>query len=190
MRPVVRIFIQTLTLGIAVGLCLAGGLALLYRSAHPLSGSGASGPHIYFYLVGGVMGLLAGWAFALQKVLDHMLSLLFQTAARLVPMTLGVIGREWTEKIETFFQEVLKPFPRFFQWIMIRFFVIRFKDPDRLNRALGKAQKQTGAGLSSPEGMTRVVLHYFLEPLTAAFFVFYVILFILTAVFWAIPFIG
>ncbi len=185
MRPLIRIFAQALILGIAVGLCLAGGLGLLYGALR-----GSPGPMPYFYLVGGVMGFLAGWAFALQRVLDHFLSLLFQAVAQLVPLTAGAIGKEWTEKIQVFFHEVLKPFSRFFQWIMTRFFVSRFKDSDRLNRALGRARKHTPAGLATPEGMVRVVLHYFLEPLTAVFLIFYAILFILTAVFWAIPFIG
>lgn len=190
LRPVARIFIQALTLGVAVGLCLAGGLALLYGALHPAQGPGTKGPFLYLYLVGGVMGLLAGWTFALQRVLDHLLALLFQAVARLVPLTAGALGQEWTTKIQVFFQEVLKPFPRFFQWIMTRFFVSRFKDPDRLNKALGKAQKQQHLSSYSPEWMARVALHYFLEPLNAAFLVFYVIFFVLTAIFWAIPFIG
>ena len=188
MRPVIRIFLQALVLGLATGLCLAGGLALLYKALHPEFGG--KGPFLYFFMVGGAMGLLAGWAFALEKVLDHLLSLLFKTVAQLVPLTAATIGQDWSNKIQIFFQEVLRPFPRLFQWIMIRFFVSRFKDPDRLNRALGKAQKQPGAGLASPEGLTRVILHYFLEPLTEVFLAVYVILFILTAIFWAIPFIG
>ncbi len=190
LRPFIKIFVQALTLGIAVGLCLGGGLALLYSAIHPGSGSGPRFPYIYMYLVGGVMGLLAGWAIALQRVLDHLLTLLFQTAAQLVPVTANSIGREWTEKIQVFFREVLKPFPSFFQWIMTRFFISRFKDPNRLNRALSKAQKQSTTGLHSVEGMARATLHYFLEPLHIVFFTFYVILFILTVIFWVIPFIG
>jgi hypothetical protein len=187
-RPVIKIFIQALVLGLAVGICLAGGLGLLYSALHP--GPGPRGPILYFYLVGGVMGFLAGWAFALQRVFDHLLALLFKTVAQLIPMTAGAMGKEWTTKIQVFFQEVLKPFPPFFQWIMTRFFVSRFKDPDRLNKALGKAQKQQHLSSFTPEWMAGVALHYFLEPLNAAFFVVYVILFILTAIFWAIPFIG
>lgn len=185
-----RIFIQALVLGVAVGLCLAGGLGLLYGALHPAQWPGPRGPILYFYLAGGVMGLLTGWAFALQRVLDHLLALLFKTVAQLIPMTAGALGTEWTAKVQVFFQEVLKPFPPFFQWIMTRFFISRFKNPGRLNKALGKAQKQQHLGSLTPEWMVGVALHYFLEPLTAAFFVVYVILFILTAVFWAMPFIG
>lgn len=188
MRPVIRIFLQALILGLATGLCLAGGLALLYKALHPEFGG--KGPFLYFFLVGGAMGLLAGWAFALEKVLDHLLSLLFKTVAQLVPLTAATIGQEWSNKIQVFFHEVLKPFPKLFQWIMTKFFVSRFKDPNRLNRALGKTQKQPGTGLASPEGMARTILHYFLEPLYVIFALVYVILGGVTVLFWIIPFIG
>ncbi len=186
----IRIFIQAIGLGLGVGLVLSGALAVIYHGLHPGLGSGLSIPYLYLYFVGAVMGLFAGWALALQRVLNHLFTILFQTAAQLVPLSVDRINREWTDKIQEFFQEVLKPFPKIFQWVMVRFFISRFKDPDRLNRAFTRTQNQSLAKLNTIEGMTRTALHYFLEPLYVAFTLVYVMLSILAIIFWAIPFIG
>ncbi len=187
MKKMAGIFIQGIALGSILGLCLAEGLALIFRVTH---GTTVGHTTLYFLVVGGLMGFLGGWCLALQMVLNHLLSLLFFQISQLVPLTGSVIGEEWVSRMETFFREVLRPMPKLFGRLVNYFLVTRFRDYGRVNRSIEKAKKQQRLQAYSPEWTARVVLHYFLEPLWAFFYTAYVILFGVTCVLWSIPFLG
>ncbi len=189
MSKIGRVFIQGIGLGLGVGLCLAGALALVFRSVHGVGPQDQPGNYnIYFLVVGAVMGLLGGWCLSLHLVLNQLLSSLFLQISLLVPMTTSLIGREWADKMEIFFKEVLSPLPAFFGRAVKFFLVRRFENYPRINRAISKAKKKQNLPAYSPEWMARVVLHYFLEPLWVFFYAAYTILFLIALLFLSFPF--
>ena len=189
MKKVLGLLFQGVGLGFGIGLCLAGAVGLVFRAIY----GGApdfhmTRPLIYFFVVGVLMGLLGGWCLAVQMILGNLLTSLFLKIFELVPMPAQVVGDEWGKKMETFFQEVLKPFPGFFRKFVEFFFLSRFDDYDRINRSLDKARQKHPAQKFSPQWMAMVVLGYFLEPLWIIFYIIYAILFLASLVFWSFPF--
>ena len=213
MKKFIGLFAQGIGLGLGLGLCLAGLVALIYRAVH----SGEANLHfehtlIYFLVVGGLMGVIGGWCLSLQMILGGLLSTLFLKIAELVPMpaqvadfpsesaqpNLGsrlvastlVVGEEWAKKMETFFREIIQPFPGFFRKFIEWIFILRFEDYGRINRALDKAKKKGDTERANTQWMSMVVLHYLLEPLWVLFYAAYVILFLISCIFWSFPFFG
>ena len=189
MGRLIILFLKGLAFGLGVGLCLAGAVGVLYRAVH--SGEPNLHPgHVMLYLsiVGTVMGTLGGWCLALHMVLSDLLTSLFLRVCELVPMPASVVGKEWAEKMETFFREILKPMPGFLRKLAEWFFILRFEDYGRINRALDKAKQTHPGDKFSPQWMGMVVLHYLLEPLWIFFYVVYGILFFISCVFMSFAF--
>ncbi len=191
MKKFIGLFVQGIGLGLGLGLCLAGLVALIYRAAH----SGEVNLHfehtaIYFLVVGGLMGVIGGWCLSLQMILGGLLSTLFLKIAELVPMPAQVVGEEWAKKMETFFREIIQPFPGFFRKFIEWIFILRFEDFGRINRALDKAKRKGDTERANTQWMSMVVLHYLLEPLWLFFYAAYVILLLISCVFWSFPFFG
>jgi hypothetical protein len=180
-------FIQGIGLGLGIGLCLAGAVAILYRSIHGVSPHSGS-VMVYFFVVGGLTGFLGGWALALQMVIGNLLSSLMLKILELVPLPASEVGEEWGKKIEFFFHEILKPVPGLLQKFAEFFLVARFADYSRLNRAINRAKQKTPLQRYSPQWMSLVVLHYFLEPLWVIFYIVCAILFLIACVIWSFPF--
>lgn len=189
MKKYIGLFAKGIGLGLGLGLCLAGAVGLLYRAIH----SADANPHygratVYFVVVGGLMGLIGGWCLSLQMILGGLLSTLFLRISELVPVPAGAVTEEWGNKMEMFFQEVLKPMPSLFHKIVESFLVVRFRDYAKINRAIDKAKRKKPAATYSPEWMSQVALHFFLEPLWLFFYGAYVILFLSCCVFWSLAF--
>ncbi len=190
MKRFILLFAKGMGLGLGVGLCLAGVVALVYRAVH--SGEAVPVPGrtlAYFFIVGGFMGLVGGWCLALQMVLGGLLSTLFMKISELVPMEASAVTEDWAVKMETFFREVLAPLPGFFRKLVDALLVVRFRDYGRINRAMDKAKRKEPGKNYSPQWMAQVVLHFFLEPLWLFFYAAYVILFLLSCIFWGFAFI-
>src|SRR5581483_3847873 len=162
MKKFVLLFMKGIGLGLGIGLCLAGAVGILFRAVH----GGDTGPaKLYFFVVGGIIGLFGGWCFSLQMVLSNLLSALFMKVADLVPLPAQVVGEEWAKKMEAFFREIIQPFPGFFRKFIEWIFILRFEDYGRINRALEKAKRQGHDQMATTHWMLMVVLHYLLEPL-------------------------
>ena len=168
---------------------LPGFVALVFRAAH--GGDLNFNPGhatVYFFAIGGLMGLFGGWCFSLQMVLGNRLAFLFLKVADLVPIPAQVAGEEWAKKMETFFREIIQPFPGFFRKFIEWIFILRFEDYGRINRALEKAKKQGKPEATTTQWMLMVILHYLLEPLWLLFYGVYAILLLISCVFWSFPF--
>jgi hypothetical protein len=184
LKKFVGLLIEGFVLGFVTGLCLAGLVALAYRmSAHTGTFSA------YFLVVGGLLGCVAGWCFALQLILNRLMNSLVASVSRLVPLTTRQVGAEWAAKIERFLNEVLKPMPSLLRRVVEFFMLARFARYERANRALLKAEKKHPLQSQDPEWLAAVALHYFLEPVWAAFYCAYAILLLIACVFWSLPFI-
>lgn len=176
-------------LGVGIGLCLAGAVGLIYRAVH--SGEPDFHPEhaiLYLLVVGGLMGCLGGWCFALQLVLGNLLSTLFLKISELVPLSAATVGSDWAKKMETFFSEVLKPMPAFVQKLVHFLFIVKFQDYDRINEALERAKGKEKLESYSPQWMSQVALAFFLQPLWIFFYIAYAILFLISCLFWSFPF--
>ncbi len=178
-------FLKGIGLGLGIGLCLAGGVALLFRGLYPAT---SAKPLIYIFVVGVLNGAFGGWVFSLQMVLESLLGSLFLKAAELVPLPARVVGREWAQKMETFFREVVRPFPGFFRKFIEFFLVARFENIDRINRALDKAERKGHSQGATHQWALMVILHYLLEPLWVFFYAVYAILLLLSCALWTFPF--
>ena len=178
-------FLKGIGLGLGIGLCLAGGVALLFRALHP---DASAAPLVYIFVVGFVIGVFGGWVFTLQMILENLLSSLFLKAADLVPLPAQVVSKEWAKKMETFFREILKPFPGFFRKFIEFFLVTRFEDYGRINRALDKAKQKKHDQATTHQWVLMVILHYLLEPLWVFFYIVYVVLLGMSCVLWSFSF--
>src|ERR1041384_3612292 len=174
------VFARGIGLGLGIGLCLAGAVAIFYRATHAPGPQGtATAVLVYLLVVGGLMGMLGGWALALQMVFSNALASLFMKIAELVPVPATEVGEGWAGKMETFFREVLQPMPPFFRKFVNFFMVARFHEYGRINRAIDKAKRRGGQPSYSSEWMSRVALHYFMEPLWILFYIVYAVLFLI-----------
>jgi hypothetical protein len=189
MRKLVLLFLKGIGLGLGMGLCLAGLVGLAFQAVHSQTpGFNPGHANIYFFVVGGFMGLIGGWCFSLQMILGNLLTSLFMKVADLVPLPAQVVGEEWARKMETFFREIIQPFPRFIRKFIEWIFVLRFEDYGRINRALEKAKRKDGSEKTTTQWMLMVILHYLLEPLWLLFSAVYAILLLISCVFWSFPF--
>ena len=189
MKKVIIFFAKGIGLGLGIGLCLAGAVGLVYRAVH----SADVNPHferasIYFMVVGGLMGLIGGWCLSMRMILEGLLSTLFLRISELVPVPAAAVTEEWAGKMEIFFREVLEPMPSLFHKIVEAFLVVRFRDYAKINRAIEKAKRKKPMASYSPEWMSQVALHFFLEPLWLFFDGAYVILFLICCVLWSLAF--
>jgi hypothetical protein len=181
------LLIEGMVLGLVIGFCLAGLVALFYKG---LKAGGPTGYFTsYFLAVGGLMGCVAGWCFSLQLILARLLDSLVQSVARLVPLTSRVVGAEWAGKMDKFLNEVLSPMPALLRKSVEFFMAARFTHYERVNRALQKAGKKHPAQSENPEWLAAVALGYFLEPVWAVFWGAYVILLFIALFLWSLPFI-
>lgn len=188
MKKSFLLFIKGIGLGLGVGLCLAGAVGILYRIVHSGQPNPSAGPLVYIFVVGGLMGIVGGWALALQMVLGNLLASLFMKIADLVPLPAQAVGDEWAKKMETFFKEVIKPFPGFFRKFIEWIFILRFEDYARINRALNKAKQKKHDQGNTTQWALMVILHYLLEPLWIIFYIVYAILLLLSCILWSFPF--
>jgi hypothetical protein len=189
MRKFVLLFLKGIGLGLAVSLCLAGFVGLAFRAVHSQTpGFNPGHATVYFFVVGGFMGLFGGWCFSLQMVLGNLLASLFMKVADLVPLPAQAVGEEWARKMETFFQEIIQPFPGFIRKFIGWIFILRFEDYGRINRALEKARRKDAAEGTTTQWMLMVILHYLLEPLWLLFWAVYAILLLISCIFWSFPF--
>lgn len=179
------LFLKGIGLGFGLGMCLAGMVGLIYRAFH--NGPVGHGM-VYFFIVGGLMGTLGGWGLALQLIIGNQLAALFLKVAELVPLPAQVVGEDWAKKMETFFREVIQPFPKLFRKFIEFFLIVRFEDYGRMNRALDKARKKEPSGNFTAQWMLMVILHYLLEPLWLFFYAGYGILLILSCILWSFAF--
>lgn len=189
MRKLVFLLLKGVGLGLGVGLCLTGAVGLLYQVVH--SGKpGFSAGHalVYLFIVGGLMGIVAGWILALQMILENLLAALFLKVADLVPLPAQMVGEEWAKKMEDFFREIIKPFPGFFRKFIEWIFILRFKDYGRINRALDNAKRKGHAERPTTHWVLMVILHYLLEPLWIFFYAAYGILLLLSCILWSLVF--
>jgi hypothetical protein len=182
MKKIILLFGQGVALGWGTGFCLAGALSLAYRTGR----NGPPSAFFYFFMVGGVMGLLGGWCFALQMVLDDFFTALFLKILEMVPPPARKAGKEWTEKMESVLGEVLAPLPGYFRKLMTFLFVSRLRHLGRINRFLEKSDNRD----PDSRGRALAVVAFFLEPLRGLFHLAYAILFILSLALWSIPFWG
>jgi len=188
MKKFLSVFAQGVLLGLGLGLCLAGLVGILYRvtgGAIPRTPGYFS---TYFLVVGGLMGLVAGWCLALHMVLNRLLASLVATVSQLIPLTTRQVGVEWAEKMEMFFDEVLRPLPSIFRKVAETLMVMRFRHYDRVNRALDKAGRKFPNKGQDPQWLAAVALHYFLEPLWFVFYGAYGVIFLVACLFWSLPF--
>ncbi len=188
MRKFVLLFLRGIGLGFGIGMCLAGLAGLAYRAFHNNPAGVPAGPAlVYFFIVGGLMGTIGGWVLSLQMVLGNLLGSLFMKIAELVPLPAQMVGEEWAKKMETFFREIIQPFPGFFRKFIEWIFILRFEDYGRINRALDKAKKGQAEGTTTQWALM-VILHYLLEPLWLIFYAVYAILLLISCIFWSFPF--
>lgn len=183
------LFAKGIGLGLGIGLCLAGAVGLVYQAVH--SGQpGFSAGHalVYLFIVGGLMGTIGGWVFSLQMILGNLLGSLFLKVAELVPLPAQTITEEWAKKMETFFREILQPFPGFFRKFIEWIFIFRFEDYGRINRALDKAKRKKHDQGTTVQWALMVILHYLLESLWVFFYAVYGILLLLSCVLWSLAF--
>src|SRR5580658_6796457 len=129
MKKIALLFLNGISLGLGIGLCLAGLVGVVYRETQ----SGPPGLHpgagtAYFWVVGGLMGFFGGWCFFLQMMLGNLLVSLFVKVADLIPLPAQVVGAEWAKKMEIFFREIIQPFPGFFRKFIEWIFILRFED--------------------------------------------------------------
>ena len=189
MKKYITLLAQGIGLGIGVGLCLAGAVCLLYQKTHGVAAYfQTKDVTIYVMVIGVFIGTLAGWCLALHWVLMDLMNTLVLKISQLVPLVSSRISEEWSRKMETFFREVLKPLPGLFGSFVNYFLVMRFKDFNRANRALGKVQKKNPGRVYTPEGLAQLALHYYLEPLWNVFYAAYAVLFLACCFLWALPF--
>jgi hypothetical protein len=189
MKKLVLLFLKGISLGLGIGLCVAGFVGLVYRAVHSGNAPFNPGPAtVYFFVVGGLMGLFVGWCFSLQMVMGNLLGSLFMKVADLVPLPAQVVGEEWAKKMETFFREIIQPFPGFFRKFIEWVFILRFEDYGRINRAVEKAKKRERPETTTTQWMLMVILHYLLEPLWLLFYAVYAILLLMSCIFWSFPF--
>ncbi len=186
MKKLAFLFLKGISLGLGLGLCLAGAAGLAFRAAR--NGQPAGPALAYLFIVGGLMGIMGGWILSLQMVLGNLLASLFMKIADLVPLPAKAVGEEWSKKMETFFREVLQPFPGFFRKFIEWIFILRFEDYDRINRALEKAKRQKHDQGTTTQWTLLVILHYLLEPLWVFFYAAYGILLVLSCVLWSLAF--
>ena len=184
-----QLFVKGIGLGFGLGMCLAGALGLVYRAIHSgQPGFSAGHAMIYFFIVGGLMGTLGGWGLALQMIIGNQLGALFLKIAELVPLPTQVVGEDWAKKMESFFREIIQPFPKLFRKFVEFFLIVRFEDYGRINRALDKARQKEPSGNFTPQWMLLVILHFLLEPLWLFFYASYGILLILSCILWSFAF--
>ena len=188
MRKFLSLILKGIGLGLGIGLCLAGAVGILYRAVHSGQPNPSAGPLVYLCVVGGLMGMVGGWVLALQMVLGNLLSSLFLKVADLVPMPAQMVGEEWAKKMETFFKEVIRPFPGFFRKFIEWIFILRFEDYGRINRALDKAKQKKHDQGTTTQWALMVILHYLLEPLWLLFYGVYGILLLLSGILWSLAF--
>jgi hypothetical protein len=179
-------FLKGIGLGLGLGLCLAAAVSLFFKGLHPET---SAAPLVYIFVVGFLIGTFGGWVFALQMILENLLSSLFLKAAELVPLPAKVVGEEWAKKMETFFREIVQPFPGFFRKFIEFFLITRFEDYNRINRALDKAKNKGHDQGATHQWMLMVILHYLLEPLWVFFYIVYAILLLMSCVLWSFSFI-
>jgi hypothetical protein len=120
--------------------------------------------------------------------LDNLLTSLFLKVADLVPLPAQAVGEEWAKKMETFFREIIKPFPGIFRKFIEWIFILRFEDYGRINRALDKAKRKGHTEKTTTQWALMVILHYLLEPLWVFFYIAYGILLILSLILWSLTF--
>jgi hypothetical protein len=180
------LFARGIALGLAIGVCLAGVVGLLYRTVHSPDAS----PLVYFYFfsVGSVMGLIGGWCLSLQMTVNEVLSSLFLKISEKVPAPAAAVTEEWAKKMEGFFAEGLKPLPSLLRKIVAAFLAVRFRDYTKINRVIEKAKQRTPVATYSPEWMSQVALRFFLEPVWLFFYGAYGVLFLVSCVFWSLAF--
>ncbi len=186
MKKIVLLFLKGIGLGLGLGLCLAGAAGLLYQTAHNRQSVGHA--LVYLFVVGGIMGIIGGWILSLEMVLGNLLASLFMKIADLVPLPAQAVGEEWAQKMETFFREIIQPFPGFFRKFIEWIFILRFEDYGRINRALDKAKRKKHDQGTTTQWALMVILHYLLEPLWLLFYAGYGILFILSCSLWSLAF--
>ena len=189
MKKLVFLFLKGIALGLFIGLCLAGAVGLIYQAVH--SGQpNFSARHtlVYLFIVGGLMGIVAGWILSLQMILENLLAALFMKIADLVPIPAQVVGEDWAKKMETFFREIIQPFPAFFRKFIEWIFILRFEDYARINRALDRAKRKKHDQAPTTHWVLLVILHYLLEPLWVFFYAAYGILLLLSIILWSLPF--
>src|SRR5579863_4493215 len=124
MKKVVFLFLKGFGLGLGIGLCLAGAVGLVYQAVH--SGQPVGRTPVYLFVVGGFMGLIGGWILSLQMILENLLAALFLKVADLVPLPAQAVGEDWAKKMETFFREIIQPFPGWFRKFIEWIFILRF----------------------------------------------------------------
>jgi hypothetical protein len=189
LKKIGLVFAQGIGLGAAVGLCLAGGTAILYQAVHTSgTGDSAGSVTVYFLTVGFLLGLLSGWALALKTVFSNALGFLFVKIAEGVPVPESPVGTEWSRKMEGIFREALQPMPPLFRRFVNYFMVSRFHQVEKINRFMEKAGIQEGLSSPPPDWRTKTALRFFLRPLRAFFNVVHAILFLVCCFFWALPF--
>jgi len=181
------LILKGILLGLGIGLCLAGLVGILYKALHGQVVS-VKGALAYFFTVGGLMGMLGGWALALQMTLSELLGALFMKMAELVPLPAREVGEDWARKMEMFFLEIVRPFPGFFRKFIEWIFILRFEDYRRINHALDKARKHEPSGNPTTQWMLLVILHYLLQPLWFFFYAAYGILFLFSCILWSLAF--
>jgi len=186
MKKLVFLFLKGVGLGLGIGLCLAGAVGLIYQAFH--SGQPVGHTLVYLFVVGGVMGIVGGWILSLQMILENLLAALFMKIADLVPMPAQVVGEEWAKKMETFFREIIQPFPGFIRKFIEWIFILRFEDYGRINRALDKAKQKKHDQGTTTQWVLMVILHYLLEPLWIFFYIAYGILLLLSLILWSLAF--
>jgi hypothetical protein len=121
-------------------------------------------------------------------ILGNLLSLVFLKVASLVPVQAARTGADWAQRMEGLFAEILKPMPSLFRWIVNYFFTSKFKDTERINRALERAKGSRPAEAYSPEWTARVILELLLQPIGVVFAIAYIGFFALVCLFWSFPF--
>lgn len=191
MKKYLILFAKALGLGLGVGLALAGALGILYRSLH--SGDPSFQPGrvpLYFSIVGGLIGSLVGWGWALQASLEGLLSTLFLRISEKVPTPAAKIGGEWGGKMEGIFRQVLEPLPGLVQKFLHLFLVARFSQVDHLNQAVERAKGKQPKASYTPQWYSQVILGYFLRPVKVLFLGTYAILALICLILWCLPFLG
>ncbi|GEM_PF-3203874 len=191
MKKVVFLFLKGVGLGLGIGLCLAGAVGMIYQAVHSGQPNFPAGHGLaYLFVVGGVLGIIGGWILSLQMILENLLAALFMKVAGLVPMPAQAVGEEWAKKMESFFREIIQPFPGFFRKFIEWIFILRFEDYARINRALDKAKQKKHDQGTTTQWVLMVVLHYLLEPLWVFFYIAYGILLLLSIILWSLAFFG
>jgi type IV secretory pathway TrbD component len=174
--------------GFALGLLLGTLLGFLASVCQDALGL----PHLYLAFdlwVGAFFGLVAGWCFALQTVLNKTLKELFGFLSKQVPWMADAMASDWLTRLRDLFagySSQTKGAPKWFlgRWVLSRL----SKVEPFLEAVLRMKSSWKKDHPPTPQELAFEAMTILLSPLDAAFAAAYALLLMGAVLFWSLPF--